>query len=355
MKLPHLATLWLLATSAASCGIITDIVEDDRAGARLLQRSVLRPAWSADNATIYYTTRSGTLNTTFTLAAVDIDDMDTRQLTSVSGFNTGGEQVRTISDPSVVFFAIAKNGHYTIYRASAAGGAAEILASDASWPWFLVSANGARIAYRGRDFSSDSVMVRDVATPATTAGFATPGNPVLLDMSAAGDRVVYGAGGHEYEINTTTGEQRRVLRSIDPTFASTVAPQVLWQSGAPYLLVASLPTGEGARSLDISTVNGYTGERSVLGAIPNAINLPFAMAWSKDGQSFAAWVPVEIVGNNMERTIYKFRLYAGTANNSLKPLLEWEADESLYWLEFSPNGRRLGLVLYGELYVVDVE
>jgi hypothetical protein len=80
------------------------------------------------------------------------------------------------------------------------------------------------------------------------------------------------------------------------------------------------------------------------------------LARSRDGRSWAAWVPVGIVSRNVESTVYKYRLYVQTPGDTEpKSMLEWNSSEGLRWFEFSPDGSRLALLLFQSLHVVELD
>lgn len=351
------ATCTVLLITISACDAIFDL-DNARPGAESLARSVGRPAWSADSRHIYFTDRRGSQVTTFTLKAVDVTNGRVHGLTTVTGWNTGGEQARTSSDPAVVYFAISSStlAGYTIYRAPSAGGTAEIVAINAGWPWFVISSSGNRLAFTSQNFLSDSIHIvtLSVTTPPQkrTLRAAAP-NPNVIALSPDGGAVVYSASGGFYSTDVSMATHRALFRPPrDSLFA--IAPQVMWNGTTPHLLVAGTDTSRTRRAIRVEDVDGSDGARTVAGTIPEALMVPWSLARSVDGRSFAAWVPVELVRESVERSTYRFRLYVHTPALGTRIELEWTADEGLPWLEFSPDGRRIGLVLYGELFVVQL-
>lgn len=356
------AALCALALQTAACDFLLDL-GDDRPGATRLRRRVAHPAWSSDGREIFYTDRAGSRVTDFTIEAVDVASGRARRLGSVIGWNTGGEEVRTTADPSVVFFAITNpdaSRQYTIYRVPAAGGDVEPLARNAGSPWFAVSREGSRIAYQGPRDSSDAIQVVTLSASGASPPVAIPtpvSRPSVMGISPDGATVVYGGSGEVQAVDAGGGAHRLLWSVTD--LAGTpgpVASPVVWDGATPRLLVASSDTSAGTHTVSLHVVDGATGAHTLVGTIPNVLDNPWTLAQSRDGSAFAAWVPVAVVSENIERTVYRFRLYVQTGRTlGAEPVLDWTADEPLRWLALSPDGRRLGLVLSGDLYVVDID
>ena len=359
----RLAFLATLVLSGTSCDLLTDPA-DSRSGARLLERSVGRPAWAADGGVIYYVSRAGPRVTTFTINAMDVASGRSSTLGSVVGWNTGGEQVRTTQDPSTVFFSIVNpvgSLQYSVYAVSSEGGPVETVVTKAGWPWFSISSSGNRLAYPGPHHGSDTLHVVTLADAEPIASLAMPTagiRPNVLDISPDGATIVYGGPAAVYAVAATGGTPRVLFpastASVDS--AKIIAPQIVWNGADAHLLVGSSETTGDGHRVAVHDVSGRTGASTLLATIPDAIGAPRNLARSEDGGAWAAWVPVQVVDQNVERTTYRFRLYVQTApDRPVEPVLEWTAAEPLYWLEFSPDRGRLGFVLGGALYVVGLE
>ena len=360
LALPSLVAALVL--QAAGCELLTG-PDDNRRGAKLLKRSVGRPAWATDGGAIYYVSRAGSRVTTFTINALDVASGRFSTLASLTGWNTGGEQVRTTDDPNTVLFAIANEDgslQYSVYGVSTQGSPIDTVVTNAGWPWFSISSSGNRLVYRGPRHSSDTLQVVTLVDnePTATVAIPTPGvRPNVLDVSPDGMTIVYGGPEAVYSVALPGGSHHLLLAanagSVDSV--KVVAPQVVWHGADSHLLVGSSTFAGGNRHVSVHNVSSVDGISTLLATLPDAIGAPMNLARSDDGRAWAAWVPVGIVDQNVERTTYRFRLYVQIdVGEPVQSMLEWTASEALYWLEFSPDHRQLALVLRGALYVVDV-
>ncbi|MGH7505419.1 MAG: TolB family protein, partial [Longimicrobiales bacterium] len=187
-----------LALQFGACTLITDL-DRDRSGARMLERRVARPAWAPDGRAIYYAgSEGGSGVTSFTINAVDVESGRARSLASLTGWNTGGKQVRTSVDPSVVYFAIANTDgslQYTVYRVPSGGGTIEALATNVGRPWFVISRSGNRVSYQAPRYDSDTIQVLTLSGSEEGATLSIPtavNLPRVLAISPDGAIVVYG-------------------------------------------------------------------------------------------------------------------------------------------------------------------
>jgi hypothetical protein len=346
-----------VAVQAGACSLLMDL---DRPGARFLRRASSFPAWSADGRNIYFTDRKGSGITEITIHAVDVASGRTRELAKVTGLNHG-EQLRTATDPSVVYASIAHPDwslQLKIYRVPAAGGPVETVANNVGIPWFVISSSGNHVAYPGSRYDSDTVYVVATTGPGSATAMPTTGSrPRAMGLSPAGTLLLYSSSTGIYMAPVSGGAHQLVWQSVDGQ-DDAVAPQVLWRGESPHLLVATDSAPHDVGGIALHEVDATSGERTLLGTMPR--HLPEAAGWqlarSGDGRSFAVWVPVAVTHKSVERTTFRFRLYVQTPRDvEPRSVLEWEADEPLRWFEFSPDGRQIGLLLSGSLHVVELD
>lgn len=358
----HWSTAALIALTAAlvgACSLITDL--GDRPGAdRLVRGGVPRPAWASEGQAIYYTDRAGSQVTTFTLNVVEAGSGSSRRITSVSGWNTGGEQVRTVADPATVFFSISDTSRsgYAIYEAPSSGGQADLLATNSGTPWFFAARNGNRLAYPGPGTSSDTIFVLSrtgAGEFAQTAIHVPVDDPIILGVSPDGESIVFSAPGVVYMVPADGGESQLLWtgpESRAPDSTKTFAAQVRWNGASPTLLMSAWDVSGSTRELHIRELDLISGHSILRASLPDAIHGPIKLAWSEDGRYMAAWVPVSIHRQNVERTTYRQRMYVDTPRtDGMTRLFEWTADQPLSWLEFSADSSWLGFVFRGDLYV----
>ena len=350
--------LVFLVVSLTGCELV-DFLRNDHPGAkRLARESVGGPAWSPDGKEIFYTIRAGSQVTDFTLKAVKISNSSRRSLVSVQGWNTGGEAVRTTADPSKVFFAIAgvSGNRYSIYRTTSAGGQATTVTTQAAWPWFEVSRNASRLAFQSPTMESDTIQVMDLeGIPHNKTPLITDGRPNVLGISPTGNTLAYRSESGIYVASTAGGAPRLLYQTTaHPAEDQTrfVSNDIGWHGESPQVFIASFSENI-ANQVQFHRLDGDTGTLFPIGVYDGAVALPQNLTPSSDGSSIAAWVPVKIVGHNQERTVHRFHLIRLSADTSPTILLDWTSDESLRWLEFSPDNRRVALVSEGFLYVVD--
>jgi len=336
----------------AGCSSLTS---PDGLKTRAVARIQSRPAWSADGLTIYYTDRVNGGITVVSLHALDVVSEDARQLAAVNALNHG-EQVRTTSDPSVVFVSVAHPDwslQLDLYGVPEAGGTPERLLSNLGTPWFVLSGDGERVAYQGSSFDSDSIYVASTSQPAQQVKFPSVGRfPRVMSLSPSGDFLVYGSWSGVYLAPTSGSGTHRLIVSPSEG-APVIAPDVRWVGEAPHLLVSEAPTAS-EDSIVVEDLDAVSGERTVLGAVPRgrAPEAGWELARSRDGSAFAVWVPIELVEETFEGRIYRYRLYLKRQTDP-RPLqgLELVTGTPL-WFEFSPDGSRIALLLSGRLYLV---
>ena len=326
---------------------------------RLVNSAVTLPAWSADGRSIYYTNRFGVQVTSFSINSVDLLSGNTRELGRTTGWNTGGEKVRGTSNPESVFFSIASpsgSATYRILRVSKSGGNPEILASDATWPWFEVAANGSIVAYAAGGFNSDTLRILQLnATGVTAKSFRTGASgPVPLGVSPSGDHVVYKSNGVIQDLDLSTFAQRELWRppAAGGDSSAAISGQIAWVGSVPHLLLATTRAKlSSPATIFLYDVDPIANTRIRIGSIPGALGLPFQHTWTGDRESAAAWVPVEVVSSNVERTTFRTRVFLSRSGEfQAMAGSEKVADESPYWMELDPTGNSLGFVLYGRLY-----
>jgi len=191
-----------------------------------------------------------------------------------------------------------------------------------------------------------------------TTVFLTAGIPGIKGFSPNGEELVWGDGAGIQMGSVSEGAVRLILPppAVSNHLTHVMAPPVIWEGGDPHMLVAYPSEATGGLISSVYDVNGTTGARVFLGDLPLAAAAPQELARSGDGQSFAAWVPIEAVRSSVERTIYRFQLVVQTTpGGPVRKVLERESSSSLRWLEFSSDRRRLGLALEHFTYVVRVD
>lgn len=351
------SALALISFFVGACSFLTD---PDGSDSGVLARVWSFPAWSADGTTIYFSDRKGPGVTEIAVNAVDVRSGRVRALGSRRGLNHA-EQLRSAKGQGAVYASIAHADwslQLSIYRVSTTGGALEPVATNVGLPWFVVSETGNRIAYSGSRYDSDTLFIMDPVLPGSGA-VALPAigtRPIAMGLSPEGGTMVYTSSAGVYHVPAAGGTHRLLWRSA-PDQVATLAPQVSWHGDTPHLLIALDTTSNGSPAIQLYDLDGESGQRIALGTLPRP--LPAArstqLAWSPEGRVFAAWIPVEIVRHNIERTTYRFRLYlqeAGAA--TARPVLDLTSDQPLSWFEFSPDGTQIALLLSGALRVLPV-
>jgi hypothetical protein len=281
----------------------------------------------------------------------------------VTAGNTGGSELRTTADPTAVFFAASnpEDGprRYSIYHAlSERGPATPVVTNAGSFP-FVASPSGTRVAHHGEELFADTIRVVTLSGSQVQSEtkFTTTGIPGFKGFSPEEDKLVWGDGAGIHMASLSDGTVRLILPPpIDPgPLTHVMSPHVIWKGGDPHLLVAYPTQAEGGLLTGVYEVNGITGARTLLGELPLAVAAPRELARSADGRAFAAWVPIEPVGDNVERPAYRYQLLVqASPGGPVVKLLERTGDYGLSWLEFSPDGSRLGLDFSFSTYVVRV-
>jgi hypothetical protein len=352
--------LILLSLLTSGCSELTGLVEDLFGDDDSLARSGGGAAWSADGSSIYFTNVMGSQVTTFTVNAVDVTRRRTREVTRLTGWNTGGSQVRTTIDPAVIYVALAAPPHgisYSVNRVSSSGGAAETVATNGERPWFEVSRNGNRLAFQHP--LSDTIKVVTLSGGYPRTEISIPplvANPTVIGLSPDGATLLYDGSGRTYAV-PIEGGPHRLLHTLVPGPTERLAPQIAWEGSSLRFLLAHHAEESGASSGTVSfhIVDRFTGVSTLAGSVTGALAVPTNVALSSDGIAYAAWIPMEKTGNNQERIVYRYRLYVKDADD-ITPRVLWEkeADSPLSWLEFSPDQRRIGFTLEGRLYALDL-
>ena len=345
-----------------SCNTITDLGED-RPGAKRLRFNVDGAAWSADSRTIYFLEPSSPNE----VYAVSVGSWGRRRLASLADYHGAGEGVQTTLDLSAVYVALktgAQTFQYEIYRVPSAGGVLDTVTTNAASPAFAVSASGNRLAYMGPRLSSDTIQVVTLTNgrPASRTSFRTiVREPRIVGLSPDGVRVLYRDDAGVYSAPVTSGTHQQLMRIPRSAAADSVtrlAAQIQWEGNTPHLLIGTSTLESGLqRTMLIQDVNGSTGVRAPRALVPGVLSAPWSLARSRDGRSIAAWVPVtEEQRPNAYDDFYNFRLYIQTPRTTAPvAVLEWVSYHGFEWLEFSPDGRWLALILTGGLYVVDLK
>jgi hypothetical protein len=225
---------------------------------------------------------------------------------------------------------------------------------------FELSPSGTRLAYSGSVHPRDTIRVLTLAGSelAAEAEFVTDGLPGIKGFSPEGGRVVWGDGAGIHMASVDDGSVRLILPPpVDPgPLTHVMAPQVFWEGGDPHLLVAYPSEAPGGLVSSVYDVSGITGVRHFLGELPLAVAAPREIARSADGQAFAAYVPIAIVSQSVESTVYRNQLVVQTSpGGPIRNVFERVSGGWLGWLEFSPDGRRLGLAHYNGVYVVRLD
>lgn len=353
--------VWLLLFVLLAGGGCSSPFDADRNGVRRLGPVASRPAWSLDGRTIYYTSRPGSGITEVTLNALDVSSGRTRTLTAVSALNHA-EQVRTTSDPTVVHVSMAQPNwslQLNLYRVSTVGGVIDTIATDVGTPWFVTSRDGSRVAYQGSRYDADTIHVVTTSAQSTTEAIRFPSigiRPRVISLSPSGEFLIYNSTAGTYLTRTDGSDSRQVTVDVTPILPDVMTAQVRWSADEPVLLIADTLSAT-PNTVSLQELNATSGQKAIRATLPRFVGQVawWQLAQTEDGRAFAAWVPVAVLGRNMERTIYRFRLYVKRpANPAPTASLELTGDEPLTWFAFSPNGQLLALLLGSSLYVVDV-
>jgi hypothetical protein len=351
----RLLAIAAIAQSLVACSILTDV--EDLPGARSLGMMSSMPAWSADSRNVLFSDRENSGITQVSFNAVNVSSGDRRRLVTVRALNHA-EAIRSTSDAASFFASVAHADwslHLNILRIPSGGGRADTIARNVGLPWFAVSSSGNRVAYSGPDHRADTLYVVSVPSLETVAIPSAESRAFAVAVSPDGAWVIYDTDRGRFLV-AASGGPRQLLWRTPPGFHSVLAPEVLWQGNVPHLLVALADTA-GANPVEIFDLNGITGERTVLATLPNT--LPAFGSWtlsrSRDGGSFAVWTSISFQRLNVEQARQRYRLYVHTPGNpTLRNMTEWEGTEGVRWLQFSPDARRIAVLLSSRLYVMDL-
>ena len=344
-----------------------------RVGVRLAPRAwAASPSWSADGREIFFTSADGPREAGATVRAVDVATRQVRQVGRVAAENSGRSATRVSRDGRWVFAALSAPGMggEALWRFPSAGGAPERVADGLAWPWFAASADGSRFAFQrvapgagreGQLVVFDAARRTQVPVPGTKGNFP----PGMVELSPDGGRLVYSLAPPVfadspgvYLFDVASGRSRRVWAGSREVIGGPRALAVRWAGSTPQVLIAE---PEGGRTT-LSVLDTDAGTRTALGAVETGERMPDAAAWSPDGSRVALWTPVEIGpqscggGVCISRNVIHWRLLVwNAATRTATTAAELTADEGASWLAFSPDGRRIGYVLFGQLHVVEVE
>ena len=357
---PRPQARWIVALSAsllaAACSDPTDL---GNSGARALGRVFSRPAWSADGHTIFFTDRAGAGITEIRVNALDVQTGRTRRLVAVNGLNHS-EFVRTSADTAVVFVSIAKPDfslQSIVYRIPTAGGQAEQLVDNVGVPRFVISSSGNHIAYQGSQSNADTIYVSTTSIPSVSVAMPTLGRiPNPISISADGARLLYWSTTGIYLADVHARVHQHLLPPLLVASGFDVPP-VVWHGAVPHLLIAEVDSSGGPALISLYDIDAGSGNRTLLATIPLTVNriTSLQLARSQDGSIIAAWVPIAVTRQTVERTTFRFRLYIKRGPDAeMTGSFELESDQPLTWFEFSPDGSRIALLVKGSLYIVAV-
>ena len=313
---PAAAGATIMAVAAGACSLGTDLDDAPRGALQLEARDIGIPAWSPDSREIYYLVREGAQVTPFSLFAVDVESTRRRTLVEFTGWNTGGEVVRTQDSGENIYFAFGAPPHgvqYEIRRTTASGGEVGVLATDAGVPWFEVAGGSGHLAYVGPDHDADTLYVVDgaVSEPRVTRRLSGVGRATVIGVAPLGDAVVYQSGSAAFSVQVQDSVSQLIVPQGPDTSwitAQQISPTVRWEGVVPHILVGSFAQTEDGGVAEVHEVSRDGIRGDALAVFPGAVGSPRYMAHSIRGD-VAAWVPTEVLGPPDEPTGYVYHLY----------------------------------------------
>lgn len=324
-----------------------------------------RPAWSVDGDHLFiydvYVEQ---------MYSVDVASEDLSVIASVPrGFN-GPDDMKTGLSGSYVYLAVPRTTGYCygVYMIPTRGGVPELVADSLDWPWFAISEDENRLAVYPvcdtPELASLGVYDR-IAQQLIPVPYLVTYLGDVMSLSPDGQLFVYGdtralpdsvAPFHVFDLATQT-------EVAAPTFEPTEGGSLLmgpvrWFGSDPRILVVERQPD--APEIELSIVSLLSGSRESYGSVP-AGDEPAGwvrqVAWSSQG-AVAVWI-AEAIGPKCtvlgyEANLIHWRLYGLKEAHAAPQLLaETVHQQGASWLEFSPDGTRLGFVLFGRLYVLD--
>jgi hypothetical protein len=130
-----------------------------------------------------------------------------------------------------------------------------------------------------------------------------------------------------------------------------LSPDVFWRDESPTLMLTRMV--QGRQGVDVYTVDGTSGTRTIQAVIPDAI-APTSVSQSADGASWAGWFVVkDLTPDNVERHNLRYRLYAKTPGQAdVRMLAEVEGLQAPWKLQVSPDGRLVAFLNNLAFYVI---
>lgn len=327
----------------------------------------IAPSWSADSREIYSLELWAGGN--YGIKAVNVLSGEVRSLTEkpLRGGNTGRNATFASRDGERLYVVIS-NPTYDIrdelYQVSTGGGRPQRLLSDMAWPLFALSYDEQHVAYikAGEEQGEDVLVIKNLGTGQYHTVYRGLG-PIVrpLEFSPDSRQLVYSVSQIESSwlsvrlFSLSEGTTQKIWEvSFLGYPPSVVAPDLLWVEGRPQLLLVEQASLRG--KLDLFRYDGR--RRTYLAEVPEAEQLPMALAWSRDGEQIALWTPIQtgpqccMDGVCISRNFVHWRLYLWTASQkSWSVLADIAACEGASWLAFSPDGRSIAYQLYGKIYV----
>lgn len=328
----------------------------------------ITPAWSADSREVFFLRGA---SGGYALEAVAIESQELRRVAGpISGMNTGRNAIAVAAGAGMTYFAISRsNGPFAdhLFRAPVSGGHPDPVLTDMAWPWVSVSADGRRVAYSRASADGTqagvTVVVRDLETG--TGHIARTGWAPLRapsSLSPDGEWLVYTSTVDQmfpsvYLFSVASAESVEIWPGTSLREEAVAwSRDVLWEDDTPHLLFVRRGDGDGRFTLN--RLDGRTGQVTVLGQVPDAEDLPYAVAWSADGRRAALWTPIETGpwscspdGLCIGRRVIHWKLYVWTEGQGWSVAADVALDEAARWLAFSPDGRTIGYQLYGTAYI----
>ena len=121
-----------------------------------------------------------------------------------------------------------------------------------------------------------------------------------------------------------------------------------------------LAVRDGARTR-LTALPAGPGIGTELGSADTGGAEPVSLAWSPDGKRVALWSRVSVGpqscggGVCISRRVVHWRLLVyDSVTRRTVTAADLAADEGASWLAFSPDGRRIGYLLFGQMHVAEV-
>jgi hypothetical protein len=277
--------------------------------------------WSADGSTIIY---QAVIGPPFGLRALNLATGQTRSPWSEAS-STGMGKYELTRNGAWMYFAHGTTGSYSIFRAPAAGGAAEPLVQGTTAD-FGISDDGRYLAWRHG--TQDSAFLRDLATGATQP---LPGVRTPVAVSPDGTMLLHGY--PEINLMTlATGQSRLLVAASGQRLF-----EYRWMSGDVEVLASPA----------IGAIDLIRGSGSSVRILAGGPAFPAAATLSPDGR----YVAVNYSCSFSVECIHQLRLVE--VATGVSRLLTTSRD-FFGMPRFSLTGDRLAVPTGGRLYIIPV-